>query len=272
MLPRVDLIKADEHSWLLLNSPDHISENIRKNGFWGRTEEGIAKVFLQNRKNLNILDVGANIGGFTLPIAKYISSTNGKVYAFEPQRIVFQQFCANVFLNRLDNVHAFNIALGDTECEIEIPELDFWKSQNIGGFSVDANIREKIKSEALEGKNFTNTESRKICSIEQKTLDSFKFGFDINFIKVDVEGYELEFFQGGSQTIKSNCFPPILFELWEGREWYEQKAQQTKNVLADLGYNFSQFGREILAQHPGHPIKCIVEKKGNTINLKSILK
>ena len=41
MLPRVDLIKADEHSWLLLNSPDHISENIRKNGFWGKKEESI---------------------------------------------------------------------------------------------------------------------------------------------------------------------------------------------------------------------------------------
>ena len=73
-------------------------------------------------------------------IAKYISNTNGKVYAFEPQRIVFQQFCANVFLNRLDNVHAYNIALGDTVCKIQIPELDFWKSQNIGGFSVDANM------------------------------------------------------------------------------------------------------------------------------------
>ena len=155
MLPRVDLIKADEHSWLLLNSPDHISENIRKNGFWGKKEESIAKVFLQNRKNLNILDVGANIGGFTLPIAKHVSSLNGKVYAFEPQRIVFQQFCANVFLNRLDNVHAYNIALGDKECEIEIPELDFWKSQNIGAFSVDSDIREKIKTEALKRKFLT---------------------------------------------------------------------------------------------------------------------
>ncbi len=271
MLPRVDLIKADEHSWLLLNSPDHISENIRKNGFWGKKEESIAKVFLQNRKNLNILDVGANIGGFTLPIAKHVSSTNGKVYAFEPQRIVFQQFCANVFLNRLDNVHAYNIALGDKGCEIEIPELDFWKSQNIGAFSVDPDIREKIKTEALKRKFFTNTESQKICSIEQKTLDSFKFGFEINFIKVDVEGYELEFFQGGSQTIKSNRFPPILFELWEDMAFYEQKAQQTKNILADLGYNFNQFGREILAQHPGHPVKCVVENKDDTINLKLIL-
>ena len=272
MLPRVDLIQADEHSWLLLNSPDHITDIIRKDGFWGRWEESIARVFIQDRSDTNILDVGANIGGFTLPIAKCISSRNGKVYAFEPQRIVFQQFCANVFLNRLDNVHTYNVALGDKECEIKIPELDFWKSQNIGGFSVDPNIRENIKNEALEGKNFSNTESQAIYSVKQKTLDSFKFGFHINLIKVDVEGYELEFFKGGSQTIKANRFPPIIFELWENRGWYEQKAQKTKNILADWGYNFTRIGREILAQHPSHPIACAIERKGDTINLKTILK
>ena len=37
MLPRVDLIRAEETSWLLMNNKDHISEFIRKNGFWGHT-------------------------------------------------------------------------------------------------------------------------------------------------------------------------------------------------------------------------------------------
>ena len=51
MLPRVDLIRAEENSWLLLNNQDHITDYIRKNGFWGHTESTIAKVFLANRMN-----------------------------------------------------------------------------------------------------------------------------------------------------------------------------------------------------------------------------
>ena len=45
MLPRVDLIRAEENSWLLMNNLDHISDFIRKNGYWGRTEATIGKVF-----------------------------------------------------------------------------------------------------------------------------------------------------------------------------------------------------------------------------------
>jgi hypothetical protein len=46
MLPRVDLIRAKESNWLLMNSPDHISEIIRKHGVWGQTESIICKTFL----------------------------------------------------------------------------------------------------------------------------------------------------------------------------------------------------------------------------------
>ena len=84
MLPQVDLIRADENSWLLMNNQDHISDFIKNNGFWGRTESTIAKVFLANRMNTNTLDVGANIGGFTIPIAEFVASSNGKVYSYEP--------------------------------------------------------------------------------------------------------------------------------------------------------------------------------------------
>lgn len=269
-LPRVDLIRADNNDWLLLDNSDHITDFIKKNGFWGINESNIAKLFVSGRPNANVLDVGANIGGFTLPIAKLLSEKNGKVYSFEPQRIVFQQLCANIFINRLDNVFTFNYALGDITKSIKIPELDFWKSQNIGSFSIDENIRKKLYEDAALGKNFTNKESGSLFTVEQKTLDSFNFDFEINLIKVDIEGYELEFFNGSFETIKKNNFPPIIFELWGGRDWYAEKAEQTKNTLTNWGYQFEVFGREILAQHPKHPIKCKVSRDGKNINLSLV--
>lgn len=268
MLPRIDLIRAEENSWLLMNNKDHISDFIKKNGFWGQTEATIAKVFLANRQNTNTLDVGANLGGFTLPIAKYVSQWNGAVFAFEPQRIVFQQLCANIFINSLDNVHTFNIALGDQICDLKIPELDLWKSQNIGGFSIDKEIRDRISVEASEGKTFPNKESESVFSVAQKTLDSLSIEFEINLLKVDVEGFELEFFTGALETIEKNNFPPIIFEVWNEKIWYKKKAERTKNILAKLGYEFFEFGREILAQHPSHAIQCIIERDGGNVSLK----
>lgn len=267
MLPRVDTINAEEHSWLLLNSPDHITDFIRSNGFWGEKEANIAKVILANRRSVNVLDIGANIGGFALPIAKFISPLNGKLHAFEPQRIVFQQLCANVFLNRLDNVHTYNVAIGDVDCRIQIPELDFWKSKNIGGFSVDESIREQISREAKAGITFENSESEIVQNTVQHTLDSFEFAFRIDLIKVDVEGYELEVFTGGVRTIEANNFPPIIFEVWAEKDWYQEKANKTKKVLADLGYEFTQLGRDIIAQHPRHPFRCRFDYAGNEVTI-----
>ena len=270
MLPRVDLIRADSSSWLLLNNSDHISDFIRKNGYWGLAESSIAKVFIQDQEDVNVVDVGANIGGFTVPTAQLISNKKGIVHAFEPQRIVFQQLCANVFLNQLDNVHVYNVALGNSINQIQIPELDFWESKNVGGLSVDQAIRKNINEDALSGKTFQNTETGIVYSVEQKTLDCFQFNFNINLIKVDVEGYELEFFQGSVQTVKASGFPPIIFELWQEKTWYESKAEKTKNILSKWGYKFNYFGREILAQHPAHKRQCQITKNGNNFDLTII--
>ena len=83
-----------------------------------------------------------------------------------------------------------------------------------------------------------------------------------------MEGFELEFFVGASETIRKNNFPPIIFELWSGKSWYEEKAEKTKSILIDFGYSFLEFGREILAQHPNHDVKCVVDRNGENVNLR----
>ena len=267
MLPRVDLIKEEEWMWLLLKNNDHITEFIRKHGYWGRTESSIAKAFLMNRENTHVLDIGANLGGFSLPIGHFINKLGGKIYSFEPQRIVFQQLCANIFINRLDNVHTYNLALGDEDCEIAFPELNMWESQNVGGFSISQEIRENLISEVDANQSFSNRETNNIFTVSQRKLDSMHFDFAVNLIKVDVEGYEYEFFIGAQDTIIRSNYPPIIFELWEGKSWYEEKAQRTKQILSDLGYGFAQFGREVLAQNPKHAVQCLVKRDGHNITL-----
>ncbi|MCO6185676.1 FkbM family methyltransferase [Rhizobium sp. L1K21] len=267
MLPRVDLIRTGELDWLLLNSPDFISASIRKDGSWGALEGLLGKAFVNGRKNCVVIDAGANIGGFTLPVAKALSAAGGKIFSFEPQRIAFQQLCANAFLNRLDNVYSYNFALGNACKTISIPELDFSRSQNIGGFSIDETIRKNMREEAERGRNFFNyeTEAQALIEVEQRTLDSFKIGENIAFMKIDVEGNELEVFQGAVETIARNYFPPILFEVWHGMEWFGEKAKKTTDFIGQLGYKLETFGDDILAQHPRHPFRCDIQRDGDRI-------
>jgi len=268
MLPRVDIIRDKDATWLLMNSKDHISETIRTEGNWGANEAKICTLFLQNFKNPVVLDIGANLGGFTVPIAKKLSRHKGIIFCFEPQRIVFQQLCANIFINSLDNVYPYNAALGDEISSIEIPELDFKLSRNVGGFSIDEKIRSEIDKEAKLGKTFSNTKNSNLSyTVPKLTLDSFGIFNNVAFIKIDVEGYELEVLQGSTQTLAKNNFPPVIFEVWEEKVWYKQKAAETKKCLEYLGYSFEHFGREILAQHPRHPQHITVARSSGGISM-----
>jgi FkbM family methyltransferase len=263
MLPKVDLIRTDEHDWLLTNGKDHISEFIRHNGFWGRLETAFSKALLHNRSNIIVIDAGANLGGFTIPVANLINRLGGLIYSFEPQRIVFQQLCANAFLNRLDNVIAFNIGLADYEGKLEVPELDVNKSSNLGAFSIDPNIRASmIKDASDNGRTFPNVELQGSPTqfVDIKSVDSLQISGDLALLKIDVEGLELEVLRGAIETIKASKHPPIIFELWEGKDWYAEKAKTTLEFLTNQGYTFTKSGREVIAQHPAHPHTCIFEQ------------
>ena len=217
MIPRVDVIRCEDATWLLMNSPDHISDYIRSNGRWGALEAKICNMFLHGLQQSVVIDAGANIGGFTVPTAKELMKQGGILFGFEPQRVVFQQLCANVFVNQLDNVYLHNVALGEQSSVIEIPELNFMLSRNVGGFSIDKGIRMEVDKMALQGKTFVNTysESGLTFSVPQLPLDAFGIFSDVAFIKVDVEGYELEVFRGSVSTLKYNRYPPVMFELWD---------------------------------------------------------
>ena len=52
-----------------------------------------------------VVEAGANIGPVTVPLARAVGP-EGRVYAYEPQRLVFQLLCCNLALNELGNVVA----------------------------------------------------------------------------------------------------------------------------------------------------------------------
>ncbi|NBW33789.1 MAG: FkbM family methyltransferase [Cytophagia bacterium] len=195
-----------------------------------------------------ILDIGGNNGNFAIDFAHLVGD-KGSVHSFEPQRIIYYQLCANVFLNGLDNVHCHNVAVGDRfdgYVNIETPDYYDKGYVNFGDVKV-------------------NKSGEKV---EQRSLDSYTFD-DVVFIKIDVQGYESFVIDGAEETIKKHR--PYLFVEFEDHLLKEQgtSEEELKAKIEALGYVVLPFQEGIPYQsYSGKCLDyvCIPTEKYNEFN------
>jgi FkbM family methyltransferase len=116
------------------------------------------------------IDVGANIGYFTMLAAKCVGAS-GKVYAIEASPSTYDLLIANLRLNGVKNVEAINMAVTDKECHVRIQSND---TRNIGANSVHI-----VSSGAAD-----SVVGRPLQDIVAPNLGRARF------IKIDVEGAE----------------------------------------------------------------------------------
>lgn len=155
-----------------------------------------------------IVDAGAFIGTHTVALAK-MTGHYGFIYAFEPQRMVYNILCGNVALNNLLNVKCFNAGLSDQPGKAFIPLLDPSVEQNFG---------------ALDLSKFTEGDATTITTIDNLNLRG------CNLIKADVEGMEAKVLKGAEKTIKK--FKPILYVENNRNE----TSEKTMKTIFELGY------------------------------------
>jgi FkbM family methyltransferase len=156
---------------------------------YGEYSEGEVEVFRQILQPGDVaLDIGANLGAHTLPMARLVGPT-GAVHAFEPQRILFQILCANVALNELANVRALPFALGREPGGTKVPALDYRGANNFGALSLGG----------AQGED-----------VPVVTLDQLGLG-RVKLIKIDVEGMEIDVLAGGKATL-ARCRPILYVE------------------------------------------------------------
>ncbi len=141
-------------------------------------------------KNYKILDVGANIGCTTL----LFGSLASEVDSFEPSPSTFEILKINVAFSLHSNTRIHNFGLGMKD---ENLTLTFAPSNRSGAFVSD-------KTQASKG--------HAIERIVVKNGDNFLYQKEVNFIKIDVEGYEKNVLEGLSQTILKNR-PVVVLEL-----------------------------------------------------------
>lgn len=139
-----------------------------------------------------VVDIGANFGTYALGLCQDIGE-DSVVHAFEAQRIIHNMLAGTMALNGVENVFCHHVALGDKEGQIEIPQFNYNQAMNFGSIEFGDNQTEELAQ--VRG----NDDSKKEF-VRLTTLDSFNLS-NVHFIKIDVEGMEMEVLTGARNTI-----------------------------------------------------------------------
>ncbi len=174
------------HGLVAYNRNDqYIGRSLQAYGEYSAIEAEFLAAWL--RPGDIVVEAGANIGPITVPLARAVGPA-GRVFAFEPQRLVFQLLCCNLALNELANVVARPHAVGAHGGTARVPAIPPSAAHNFGGV-------------ALTGR--AEGESVPVERIDDLELAACRL------VKIDVEGMEAEVLEGARATIAR--LRPLLY-------------------------------------------------------------
>lgn len=177
------------------------------------------------RKGDVAIDIGANLGYYTRPLADIVGN-EGAVYAVEPVPVIFSVLERNVRGCR--NVHLMNYALGKEECDVEMANDSV---AEVGYFGTGRNF----VSEGALSKSAVRFTARM-----RRGSDLFGGLERIDFIKCDIEGYE-RVVMPELRTLIERHHPTVLIET-DGETRHE-----IIEMFSEMGYRayILEAGREV---------------------------
>jgi len=201
-------IVKGKYGYVVYNKNDmYIGKAIEKYGEFSESEVELFRDLCDEGDI--VIDIGANIGTHTMVFSQLVGP-EGRVFAFEPQRIVFQTLCANMAINSISNVECYQVALSAREGFLFVPDVRYDKEGNFGGIEI--------------------TKAKQGVRIPAVKLDNFLRVPKLKLIKIDVEGMESDVLAGATRAIQQH--KPIIY-LENDRV---EKSKQLIELIWSLKY------------------------------------
>lgn len=199
------------HGAMLANRCDvYIGEALLEYGEYCELETQFLQQWIDRPGT--VVEVGANVGSQTVALAKAAMAVGADVIAFEPQPFVFQNLCANLALNAVENVTAWPFACAMQAGTLRFERPNYRQPGNFGGVS----LRTETLASGVE--------------VPCVRLDDMTRGHDVCLMKIDVEGFELQVLQGAQETLTNNR--PVLYVENDQVD----KSQELIEFLWEQGY------------------------------------
>ena len=193
-------------------------------------------------KDAIFLDVGGNIGIYTLLLRDYFS----EIYTFEPNPVTYDILKANLALANVANAKPVNLGLSNRNGEVPIyvPQ-----NGNLGWATLN------VDHHTVHVEPTLITVTQLDAFVADNGIDPGRIGL----IKIDVEGHEDKVIEGGINTLANSCIP-LLFEVLS-----DDDGSQVVAALESLGYQeFNVFKRRL-----NLPFSTMVERKKLDLSQKA---
>jgi FkbM family methyltransferase len=162
---------------------------LHKLGAMGAEEKRVLSQLVS--PGMTVVDVGANQGIYTLFLAELAKP--GKVFAFEPEPRLYQSLIQNVKENGLTNVTCHQMAVSRISGTLRL------QSQGINSGD-NRIVREPTGSAGIK--------------VSAKALDEIFADRRIDFVKMDIQGWEAEALAGARRALERNRDVILMLEFW----------------------------------------------------------
>lgn len=179
------------------------------------------------------VDCGANIGVHTIEWASSMTGW-GSVIAIEAQERIYYALAGNIAINNCFNALAVHAAVSSESGTMQIPNPDYFTPSSFGSLELRARPSNEFIGQPIDYTDNT-------VVVRKMTLDELNLP-RADFIKIDIEGMEMEALSGARETIR-NYRPILLIEK------IKTDVRQLEQWFQDNGYQPFALGINILAVH-----------------------
>jgi FkbM family methyltransferase len=186
--------------------------------------EMLSELLRHNVKPDSIIDVGANIGQFTVAAAK--TYPNAHIYSFEPLPDCAVRLRRNV--RRLHNVFVYGLALGAEEGRC---------TMHVNSYTLSSSL---LPLAGAHQQAFPYATEVGLADVAISTLDKLFEGIDLLrpvLLKIDVQGYEANVLRGAANLLKRIDHAVIeasLKPMYEGETLFEG----LEALMREFGFRF----------------------------------